>query len=539
MESVWQTFSTLLESWLSHPLARWPLTILYVLTLVLVCVYGIHRYWLVWMYWRNRRNIPRPAGRFTRENLPVVTIQIPMFNEGLVAQRIIDAVCHIDYPKDKLQIQVLDDSTDVCKKTAHQRVEYWQKHGLDIQYLHRTNRSGYKAGALDEAMPEVKGEFIAIFDADFVPKPSFLKRTVHFFNDPKVGMIQGRWEHLNRQDCLLTRCQGIFLDSHFAIQQTGRNRAGHWFNFNGTAGIWRKQAIIEAGGWEHDTLTEDVDLSYRAQMKGWRFIFLQKLGCPAELPAEIQAFKSQQHRWTKGSIQTARKLLWRILSSDAPFGTRLEAFFHLTSPMVYLYVTLMVLLFFPAYFVNLQPFESGTLYSIFWIATLFALGTASAGVFYIESQRALKRSVAQAILHLPALMAIGIGIAINNARACIEALAGHESGFVRTPKYNDHAQAEIDLTDPLERKDAAPTKTRYRWLRLPGLKTLIVGIELFFGSYMLWCIYMAMNTHGALMSIPFLVLFALGYFYVGTLGVVTLAQDRKPPAQPTVETVES
>lgn len=294
---------------------RWPLTIAYLALLGMIALYGLHRYWLVYLYNRHRGHLPRPARRY--ELLPRVTVQLPMFNEGAVAERIIDAACQLEYPADRIQIQVVDDSTDGSAALVQRRVEHWANRGIDIQYLHRTDRTGYKAGALADATPYARGDLIAIFDADFVPPPGFLKRTVHYFTDPKIGMVQTRWAHLNRDSSLLTRGQAIFLDGHFVIEHTARNRSGVWMNFNGTAGIWRKQAILSAGGWEHDTLTEDVDLSYRAQLAGWHFVFLPRVTCPAELPPEINAFKSQQHRWTKGSIQTALKLLPRLIRSKA------------------------------------------------------------------------------------------------------------------------------------------------------------------------------------------------------------------------------
>ena len=308
-------------SWLNNPFIRWPLTAAYIAVLLLVGLYGIHRYWLVWLYYRNRRHVPRPHSRF--EQLPGVTVQLPMYNEAQVAERIIDAAVALDYPREFLQIQVLDDSTDGSERIAAARVEYWASRGIDIEFLHRTNRHGYKAGALAEAIPRAKGALIAIFDADFVPEHDFLKRTVHQFTDPRVGMVQARWDHLNRGDSLLTRSQAIFLDGHFVIEHAARNRSDRWINFNGTAGVWRREAIESAGGWQHDTLTEDVDLSYRSQLQGWRFVFLSNVACPAELPPEINAFKSQQHRWTKGSIQTAKKLLPTLLRSNAPMRVKI------------------------------------------------------------------------------------------------------------------------------------------------------------------------------------------------------------------------
>src|SRR5687767_15271790 len=300
----------------------------YFFVLVILAVYGWHRYYLVYLYMKNKDRHPLPAGVAT---LPVVTVQLPIYNEMYVADRLIDAVCELDYPRELLEIQVLDDSTDETRIVAERAVQRNAAKGIDITYLHRTDRTGYKAGALEAGMKVAKGEFIAIFDADFIPTEDFLRRTVPFFVDAKVAMVQARWGHINQDYSLLTKIQSILLDAHFVLEHGGRNRAGLFFNFNGTAGIWRRTAIIDAGGWQHDTLTEDLDLSYRAQSRGWKFVFLPHLVAPAEVPVEMNSFKSQQHRWAKGSIQTCRKLLPRILQSDLPLGVKTEAFFHLTA----------------------------------------------------------------------------------------------------------------------------------------------------------------------------------------------------------------
>ncbi len=488
---------------LNHPLLRWPLTIAYLSVLALVATYGLHRYWLVWLYYRHRIQIPRPNHRF--DDLPSVTVQLPMYNEAHVAERIIDAACALQYPPDRLQIQVLDDSTDHSAAIARNRVAHWAAKGVDIELLHRTDRTGYKAGALAAASPSVKGDLVAIFDADFVPKTDFLKRTVHYFSDPAVGMIQTRWDHLNRDDSVLTRSQAIFLDGHFIIEHGARNRSNRWINFNGTAGVWRREAIDSAGGWQHDTLTEDVDLSYRAQLVGWKFLFLPRVTCPAELPPEINAFKAQQHRWTKGSIQTAKKLLPTLLTSNIPARVKMEAFFHLTSPMVYLYVSMMALLFYPVFFINMDPLLGGSFGSLILGTSLCAMGTASAGVFYTASQRAQRRSLPITILYLPILMSIGIGIALNNARGCLEALFGFDSAFIRTPKYN--------TTSPRATPDTRQTKSTV--IATPSIKIWMSLIEIAMGLYTAQCARMSLGTSHPYISTPFLALFASGYFYVG------------------------
>lgn len=498
-----------------HPMIRWPLTISYILVLLLIAFYGLHRYLLVLIYYRNRNKKTTHFEPF--ESLPLVTVQLPMFNEGNVATRIIDAACHLDYPSDLLQIQVIDDSTDSSSQIAKDRCEYWQNRGINIQYLHRPHRKGYKAGALREAMEVATGEFLAIFDADFIPPKAFLHQTIHPFTNPKIGMVQARWGHLNRDDSMLTRAQAIFLDGHFLIEHAARSLSGRWMNFNGTAGIWRKQAITDAGGWEDDTLTEDMDLSYRSQLAGWQFLFLPDVVCPAELPPEINAFKAQQHRWTKGGIQTGRKLLFKILTSNASFKIKSEAFFHLTSMSVYLYITLLALLFFPAFYVNMQPFESGTIPALLWGMTLFTLGTASAGTFYIASQQVQNRSVFKTILLLPILMSLGIGIALNNARGVIEALLGKKSAFIRTPKYNttDNTQAPKSMA-------------------CPSIKIWMSALEIFMGCYTLACTILALKQPNPLLSVPFLMLFAAGYFYVGINSLIGQHRSRQ---QPTIKPV--
>jgi len=319
----------------------------YFFVLVILAVYGWHRYYLVYLYMKNKGRVPVPAG--TLEAWPAVTIQLPIYNEMYVADRLIDAVCRIEYPRELLEIQVLDDSTDETRSVAEQAVRRNAARGVDIKYIHRTDRSGYKAGALDAALKVAKGEFIAIFDADFIPSPDFLTRTVPFFTDPKVAMVQARWGHINQDYSLLTKIQSILLDGHFVLEHGGRNRAGLFFNFNGTAGIWRRAAITDAGGWQHDTLTEDLDLSYRAQLRGWRFVFLPDLVAPAEVPVEMNSFKSQQHRWAKGSIQTCRKLLPRILRSNVPLPVKAEAFFHLTANFNYPLMCVLSVLMAPAW----------------------------------------------------------------------------------------------------------------------------------------------------------------------------------------------
>src|SRR6186713_170541 len=310
--------------------------VLYFFVLSILAIYGWHRYYLVYLYTKHRGQVPNPAlPPPTRDQMPRVTIQLPIYNEMYVADRLIDTVCEMDYPRELLEIQVLDDSTDETTEIAELAVRRHAARGFDITYLHRVDRRGYKAGALEAGLKVAKANFIAIFDADFVPSPDFLLKTLPHFNEPNVGMVQARWGHINQDYSLLTKIQAILLDAHFVLEHGGRNRANCFFNFNGTAGVWRREAIADAGGWQHDTLTEDLDLSYRAQLRGWKFVFLADLIAPAEVPVEMNSFKSQQHRWAKGSVQTCRKLLPKILRSNLPFGVKAEAFFHLSANFNY------------------------------------------------------------------------------------------------------------------------------------------------------------------------------------------------------------
>src|SRR5215472_11623014 len=321
-------------------------TICYFVVVLGLSAYGIHRYCIIYLYFKNRHRRPVPLKEFS--SLPSVTIQLPIYNEIYVVERLLTAVGRIDYPKDKLEIQILDDSTDDTVELAQREVNKLRAEGFDAVVLRRGDRVGFKAGALDYGLRHAKGEFFFIFDADFVPPPDILRKIIHHFTDPKVGMIQTRWGHINRSYSWLTRAQAVLLDGHLVLEQTARSRSGRFFNFNGTAGLWRKSCIREAGGWQHDTLTEDLDLSYRAQLRGWRFVFLADIVTPAELPVDIDGFKSQQHRWTKGSIQTCKKVLPRIWTSKLPLYIKIEATAHLTANFAYLLLAFLCVLLHPS-----------------------------------------------------------------------------------------------------------------------------------------------------------------------------------------------
>jgi hypothetical protein len=372
-------------------------------------------------------------------------------------------------------------------------VEACRKKGLDIYWLHREKRAGFKAGALEEGLRVAKGEFIAVFDADFIPDPEFLNKTIHYFTNPKVGMIQTRWGHLNRGYSLLTRVQAMFLDGHLLLEQTARSRSGRFFNFNGTAGLWRKACIEQSGGWQHDTLCEDLDLSYRAQLKGWRFIFLPDVVTPAELPVDMNGFKSQQHRWTKGSVQTCKKLLPSVWRSNLPFFIKLEATGHLMSNFAYLLLACLCVLLHP----SVGGPQGGWLRTVLIDLPIFLAASVSVAVFYICAQRVLHpRTWLKEILFLPCLLALGIGLSLNNARAVLEALINHQSDFTRTPKYGiDHR--------------AQP----WRACKYRPLKSTWPIVEMAFAVYFTYFVYFAI-VHKQFFSVPFLLMFQGGFLYV-------------------------
>jgi cellulose synthase/poly-beta-1,6-N-acetylglucosamine synthase-like glycosyltransferase len=471
--------------------------VLYFFVLSILAIYGWHRYYLVYLYMKNRDKAPVPAPPL--REFPPVTIQLPIYNEMYVADRLIDAVCDMTYPRELLEIQVLDDSTDETTEIAELAVRRHAARGFNISYLHRVDRLGYKAGALEAGLKVAKGQFIAIFDADFIPPKDFLIRTLpHLVVDDKVGMVQARWGHINHHYSLLTQIQSILLDAHFVLEHGGRNRAGCFFNFNGTAGVWRRTAIEDAGGWQHDTLTEDLDLSYRAQLQGWRFVFLPDLVSPAEVPVEMNSFKSQQHRWAKGSIQTCMKLLPRILRSKQPLGVKAEAFFHLSANFNYLLMSLLSILMFPAMYVR---YNMGWTEMLLIDIPLFAAATLSVCNFYIVSQRELYPDWRSRLKYLPFLMSIGIGLCVNNTRAVLEAVFGRQSEFTRTPKYG------------IERESDEWVGKKYH--QNVGVQPII---ELALGLYFTGTVFYALmnQIYG---TVPFLMLFQIGFLYTGLLSI--------------------
>src|SRR2546429_2747919 len=475
------------------------LLIPYFSVLILLAGYGAHRYVLVYLYYKHKKNrTAEAAGHF--KDLPRVTVQLPIFNEQYVIERLLDAICKLKYPREKLDIQVLDDSTDETVEVARGLVERYAALGHPIVYQHRANREGFKAGALAEGMKTARGEFVAIFDADFTPPEDFLLRTIHHFTDPKVGMVQTRWTHINRNYSFLTQVEAILLDGHFVLEHSGRARTGLFFNFNGTAGLWRRQAIEEAGGWQHDTLTEDTDLSYRAQLKGWKFIYLQDVECPAELPVEMTAFKTQQARWAKGLIQTGKKILPQVLKSNQPFRVKLEAWYHLTANLSYPLMIVLSVLLLPAMVIR---FYQGWFQMLYIDLPLFLASTFSISSFYLVSQRELfPKTWPRALIYLPFLMALGIGLTVTNTRAVLEALLGKQTAFTRTPKYRVESKKD--------KIRAGSYRRRLGW---------VPWIELLIGSYFALTVYYAMENENYI-TVPFLILFVVGYWYTGLMSLL-------------------
>jgi len=475
------------------------LIVIYLTILCCLAVYGFHRTILVWLYFRHKRNRPQPKWRFAEEELPKVTVQLPLFNEMYVAERLIDAVVRLDYPRDRLEVQVLDDSTDETQGICRKKVQQLKRQGYQIHYIHRDDRTGFKAGALENGLRHATGQFALVFDADFMPNPGMLREMIHFFSDEKVGMVQARWGHVNRDYSRLTEVEAIMLDGHFVIEHTARHRSGRFFNFNGTAGMWRVETISDAGGWQHDTLTEDMDLSYRAQLKGWDFVYLYDTVSPAELPVEMNSFKSQQFRWAKGSIQVALKLLPTILRSKVPLRVKTEAFFHLTNNFAYPLLLLLSIFLLP----NLLVRTHHGIREVLLLDLPLFLGTTMSVIsFYIVAQREVTpKGWKNRLKYLPLMLSVGIGLCVNQTRAVLEALMGKETEFVRTPKHGVSARGENW------------TAKKYR-----AVKSLVPFFEIFMGLYFAVTIVVAFRG-GHFLSMPFLLLFLVGYLYVGSLSV--------------------
>jgi cellulose synthase/poly-beta-1,6-N-acetylglucosamine synthase-like glycosyltransferase len=473
------------------------IVIAYIAALSILFVFGSHGFIMIYYYLKFRTRRHPEAGAMS--SYPTVTVQLPLYNELYVVGRLIDAACAMVYPKDKLEIQVLDDSTDETVDTVAALVERYREQGFDIKHIRRSSREGFKAGALKEGLRSARGEFVAIFDADFVPRPEFLLKTIpHFATDPRVGMVQTRWEHLNAEYSILTRTQAMALDGHFVIEQAVRNKVGFFINFNGTAGVWRKACIEDAGNWQADTLTEDLDLSYRAQLRGWRFLYLNDVTSPAELPSEINALKSQQFRWTKGAIETARKMLPFVWRSPLPLKIKIHATFHLTNNLVFPFIVLAGVLNVPLVFIK----HGGGYENYFTFMSIFVFAFIGSFLFYLFSQKDVHHDWRRRILLFPLFMAGSMGFAVNNSRAVIEGLLKKKSEFVRTPKYSIKAK-----------KDSWVDKS-YVPVKISGT----VVVELILAVYCLFGVVSSIY-YLELAAVPFQLLFFLGFASVSYMSL--------------------
>ncbi len=488
----------------------WQIVLLpiYCLALGSLMVFSFHRFVVVHLYFKNQANIPEELP-VPEDDLPSVTVQLPIYNELYVVERLIRAVSAFDYPKHLLEIQLLDDSTDETTEVVNRCVDELKARGLTISVFHRDNRVGYKAGALEAGLRVAQGDLIAVFDADFIPNPDFLRRTVpHLVQHSDVGMVQARWTHLNRDYSLMTKVQSIFLDGHFVMEHGARSRSGLFFNFNGTAGVWRRTCIDEAGGWEHETLTEDLDLSYRAQLAGWRFVYLNNVTAPAEVPVTVNGWKAQQFRWTKGSVQTAKKLLPRLIRSDLRFWVKAEAILHLCANSSYLMMAILAILIFPAV---LSRQNLGWYRVLLVDLPLFVSATAVVSRFYIHSQKEIYSDWKSSLKIIPWCLALGMGLSFNNGRGVFEGLIGHDTPFNRTPKFN-----------VLARRDA------WRDKQYALKKNVISFAELIAGVYFVWVIYFCISA-GIYFPLPLLVLFCSGFLFIGVMSFAQGMFRVKPP----------
>lgn len=460
--------------------------------MAVLSLFGAHRYSLLYLYYRHRNNHQGPpAKRF--DKLPRLTVQLPIYNERFVVRELLEAVCNLQYPRELLEIQVLDDSDDETRTILANAVREKRAEGVPIEYIRRSSRAGYKAGALQVGLERAKGELIAVFDADFTPDPDFLQRMVHYFADPEVGAVQARWTFRNRNASRLTRLQAMLLDGHFVFEHGARARSGRFFNFNGTAGLLRKAMIEDAGGWQHDTLTEDTDLSYRAQLRGWRFLYVPGIEAPSELPNDMASFQIQQFRWAKGLIQTGMKLLPEIARSGRSMAVKVEAFFHLSANLAYPLMLALAALILPAMLLRHAHLDGRLL----WLdLPAFVLTFCSLSSFYTLAQRELQHGAAHSYVHrIPLLVAAGIGLTISNSAAVLGALFGRRSPFERTAKLS---------TDP---DGASASRSRY----LPRAAWRAAA-NFAAAGYFAACLGIALHI-GHWLGLPVIGLFFLGFLY--------------------------
>lgn len=485
----------------------------YIISLTILFFFGSHGFNMIYYYFKTfgMRTQDLSEEDFFLKDYPVVTIQIPLYNEQYVITRLIDSVLRMDYPKDKLEIQILDDSTDESTAIITEHIQKYLKDGYDITHIHRTNREGFKAGALKAGLDTAKGEFVAVFDADFIPRKKFLKRTIpYFYKYEKLGLVQTRWEHLNREYSLMTKTQAIALDGHFVIEQAVRNRAGFFINFNGTGGVWRKECIFDAGNWEADTLTEDLDLSYRAQMKGWKFKYLVNFTSPAELPADVAALKSQQFRWTKGSIETAKKIFPKVLRSNMSLKLKLQSFIHLYSNLAYPFILLAAILNLPVMLIKLEGEYDG----VFKVMSVFIFAFISSFIFYLYSQKDVYPDWQKRIIYFPVFLAGSMGFSVNNTKAVFEGLLDKKSEFVRTPKY--HIRDKKDTWTGKKYVNKKLSATTY--------------IEAFLAIYCFAGVVIAIAT-AQVAAVPFQLMFCGGFTTISVLSIRQVVLSNRANAQ--------
>jgi len=487
------------------------IAVLYALAMAILLVYGLN---LLWLSLGPARSAGAPDNEpeVPAEGWPSVTVQLPVYNEAHVIERLIDACARLDYPQAQLEIQVLDDSTDETRALAEQRAAYWRQRGVHISCIRRPTRRGYKAGALAYGLERAKGDFVAIFDADFVPPPDFLKRMLPRFDAPDIGLVQARWGHLNRTESWLTQVQALALDAHFCVEQTGRNRAGCFMNFNGTAGVWRRACIDDAGGWQADTLTEDLDLSYRAQLHGWRLRMAMDVAVPAELPANVNGLRTQQHRWTKGGVEVARKLLRRLWGSAETLGVKLQGSIHLVAPFVFPCILIAAVLHTPLLLASEAGAGPGPLY--FTVMGLGILGFAGFFLAQVQAQRNLQTDWRRRLRLFPVFAAGMIGLSVNNGWAVLQGLLGQKSAFVRTPKFST------------EIFSAGTSRT---WWKSRYANTKIDQVAWWEAALCLYCTagLVLLMAHGLWSAVPFQLLFAASFAFFASY---SFRQARLPTA---------
>ena len=479
---------------------------LYSVALLLIFLYALAQLNLLFNYLSARRNCEKKCEQFDfskPEEIPLVTIQLPVYNELYVMERLLNNIAELDYPKDKLEIQVLDDSTDESFEMTKLHIEQLKNSGLDISHVTREGRKNFKAGALKEGLKIAKGEFIAIFDADFLPKPCWLKRTIPYFKDEQIGVVQTRWGHLNRDYSILTRVQAFALDAHFTLEQVGRNSKGHFINFNGTAGVWRKECILDAGNWEGDTLTEDLDLSYRAQLKNWKFKYLEEVETPAELPVVISAARSQQFRWNKGGAENFRKMAWRVLkSSDVPFKTKVHSILHLLNSTMFLNILIVAILSIPMLYIK-NEYEHLKMY--FFIMSFFVISTLIFFICYWFTYKNIYGGGLKLFLKYTGMFftffSIAMGFSLHNSIAVLEGHLGKKSDFIRTPKFNISNLKEGWKDNKYLKKNISPN-------------VLIEGALMLYFAFGMYSAFVVGDQGGDFGLFPFHLMLFIGFGFV-------------------------